>query len=120
MRYLPGLGCILSIEMEETMKRLFFACAIAAAGIATPSFALGPIDGWYECTRGCSGKTRVLKGSGNSLIFINERGHRSLGHFVTPRVVQASNWPRTDGQVGLRGDYDGSCIRWRNTTEWCR
>jgi hypothetical protein len=51
------------------------------------------------------------------LVFINEFGQRSGGHFADSSTVIATDWER-----GLRGSLDnnGNTIRWANGTTWTR
>jgi hypothetical protein len=54
--------------------------------------------------------------SGGALVFINEKGDRSRGHFIAANIVVADDWG------GLRGNVDqyNSVINWANGSVWQR
>ena len=65
----------------------------------------------------CSGRpTSVTQDGHGQLVFTNEYGQRSKGHFTDEDTLVASEW-----EGGLRGEVeDGRVIRWANGTVWIR
>ena len=89
------------------------AVIFGGASAAVPNLA-----GRYTCAGGgCLQPqgTDYVEQNGNALIFINEVGMRSAGHFVDARTVVADAW-------GLRATIsaDLRTINWSNGVQWIR
>ncbi len=82
--------------------------AIAACKPKNP--ALG--GDWQYNGQAC----RIIQNQ-DQLMFVNEKGDRSRGHFLNSTNVIATDWER-----GLVGDLTGGGkrINWRNQTVWIK
>lgn len=70
---------------------------------------------WYR--EGDRARPTVVWQSGGAVVFVNEFGSASQGHFEPSSVVVADDWER-----GLRGTIsaDGNRIDWANSSSWRR
>ena len=82
-----------------------------------------------------NGKQAMVEQTGNQLVFINEFGQRSRGHFTRSGVVIATDWDGgLEGSIGVAvdGNFFGPTeardrwgaapnqIRWKNGSRWSR
>jgi len=82
-----------------------------------------------------NGRQVMVEQNGNQLVFTNEFGQRSRGHFTRSHVVVASDWEGgLEGSIGVAvdGNFFGPTeardrwgaapnqIRWKNGTRWSR
>lgn len=85
--------------------------------VALPSAALAQTD-----LRGCWRNVRndigpcYIEQQGYNLIFTNEYGSRSYGHFYTSNDVVAVTWNNTRARVAARG----TVLVWDGDGEWNR
>ena len=110
-------GATISWANNTTWKRI--VPKPVAQGAARPATQAPPelvnLAGAWECI-GRPGSASIQQ-NGKKLIFKNEAGSVSSGHFAGKRTVVADNW-----ENGLKGTVsaDGKRISWANNTTWVK
>lgn len=112
-------------KIEYAIRTFPFAtqAPTTASTSADPRPALPPVPNiggaWYGVNPGINRRGGVeIEQSGGQLVFINEVGNRSRGHFAPGRVdvVVATDWGNLEGSLV----DNRTRINWSNNTYWTR
>jgi hypothetical protein len=113
----------LNIDLQNDAKlcvmALFFILLASCSSSPTTPKQVS-LQGEWQCTKYCpaGGEDKVAKiqQDGSVLVFINEGGSRSKGHFIDSATVVATDWKNLKASL----ENNGNELHWDNSTVWVK